>query len=172
MQPQGAAAVDYVYAESERVKHELEMLQQKISDLNVAQQQRYQLMHHNQMLQQQQQQAQQHLQQISGENGATPLQPGVGVLTSFNSLTSELQLIEKTIRDREMELQINTCMQKESPQGLDYGSYIAHGLTMPTMARPTYNPTYSSACHAQLPPTPGGTGIPSNMNTNQMKKYY
>ena len=36
-------------------------------------------------------------------------------------------MIEKTIIDREMELQINTCMQKESPQGLDYGSYIAHG---------------------------------------------
>ena len=52
----------------------------------------------------------------------------MGVPTSFNSLTSELQLIEKTIRDREMELQVNTCMQKELLQGLDYGSYyIAHG---------------------------------------------
>ena len=110
------------------MKHELEMLQQKISNLNVAQQQHYQLMHHNQMLQQQQHQGQQLLQQTTpGQNGMPMGQPGGGVPTSFNSLTSELQLIEKTIRDREMELQINTCMQKESPQGLDYGSYIAHG---------------------------------------------
>ena len=57
IQPQEAAAVDYVYAESERMKHELVILQQKISDLNVAQQ-NYQLMHHQQLLQQQQQQQQ------------------------------------------------------------------------------------------------------------------
>ena len=44
-------------------------------------------------------------------------------------LASELHLIEKTIRDREMEMQItNDCMNKyESPKGLDYGSYIAQG---------------------------------------------
>ena len=74
--------------------------------------------------QQTQQQTQQQQQQLQ-------LQPpgsiGLPVSTSYTSLTSELQLIEKTIIDREMELQINTCMQKESPQGLDYGSYIAHG---------------------------------------------
>ena len=58
IQPQEAAAVDYVYAESERMKHELVILQQKISDLNVAQQ-NYQLMHHQQLLQQQLQQQQQ-----------------------------------------------------------------------------------------------------------------
>ena len=47
--PQEAAAVDFVYAESERMKHELEILQRKISDLNVAQQQ-YQLMHQQQQV--------------------------------------------------------------------------------------------------------------------------
>ena len=69
IQPQEAAAVDYVYAESERMKHELVILQQKISDLNVAQQ-NYQLMHHQQLLQQQQQQQQQVSLEIMTIDGA------------------------------------------------------------------------------------------------------
>ena len=69
IQPQEAAAVDYVYAESERMKHELVILQQKISDLNVAQQ-NYQLMHHQQLLQQQQQQQQQVSSEILTIDGA------------------------------------------------------------------------------------------------------
>jgi hypothetical protein len=91
-----------VFAESERMKHELEVLQRKISDLNMAQQYM------------QQQQQQQHI-------------PRSNHLHRSRELTSELQLIENTIRDREMEMQVHTQMQKESPQGLDYGSYKAHG---------------------------------------------
>ena len=72
IQPQEAAAVDYVYAESERMKHELVILQQKISDLNVAQQ-NYQLMHHQQLLQQQQQQVSLDILTIDGAGVASIL---------------------------------------------------------------------------------------------------
>lgn len=124
-----------VFAESERMKHELEVLQRKISNLNMAQQhQQYQLM----------QQQQQHV-VTSGPSSpevieklptsvAAAAAAATAAAATMNSgpthafeLASELQLIEKTIRDREMEIQINTCMQRDSPQGLDYGSYITHG---------------------------------------------
>ena len=125
---QGPMDPAMVFAESERMKHELQVLQKKISDLNVAQQQ-FQLM--------QQQQMQMRVQPAGAIGGAVEdvpqqqVNPGaMGGKTRHLELASELQLIEKTIKDREMELQINTCMQKDSPKGLDYGSYISHGKAL------------------------------------------
>merc|ERR1712099_55169 len=64
-------------------------------------------------------------------------------------LTSELQLIEKTIRDREMELQINQCMIKDHPRGLDYGSYVDHGLVEQSR-RAEDNRGYSTGFYQQF----------------------
>ena len=107
-----------VYAESERMKHELEILQRKISDLNMAQQ--YQLIQNGSS-------SSTVHSTIQRPTSSTTPAASIGFSPLHLELASELQLIEKTIRDREMELQINTCMQKESPQGFDYGSYITHG---------------------------------------------
>ena len=98
-----------VAVEYERMKHELGILQQKVSDLNLAQQQMWQ----NRDL---------YLASSQPDTRRTP------EAQLQRDLTSELQLIEKTIRDREMELQINQCMIKDHPRGLDYGSYVDHGL--------------------------------------------
>ena len=133
-----------VYAESERMKHELEVLQKKISDLNMAQQQFQLIQQQKQQLhmlvpgamgaaavgtdqQQGQQQQQAPIQQQQQQQPNAEVTPGHNYSPRHIELASELQLIEKTIKDREMELQINTCMQKDSPKGLDYGSYISHG---------------------------------------------
>ena len=105
------------------MKHELEILQRKISDLNMAQ--------HYQLIQSSPDRYPTTTTSVT--SSVTSIQKPTSDSMSFNplhlELASELQLIEKTIRDREMELQINTCMQKESPQGFDYGSYITHGKT-------------------------------------------
>merc|ERR1719323_115869 len=77
-----------VTAEYARMKHELGVLQQQISDLNAQQQQ-----HQYQMMQQQEL-----LLASQAQQRRTP------EAQLQNDLTSELQLIEKTIRDREMEL--------------------------------------------------------------------
>ena len=114
-----------VYAESERMKHELEILQQKISSLNMAQQY-HQRMQMHQQHQQQQQQA-----PISYGHHADKAY--VSSQPMHLDLASELTLIEKTIRDREMEIQINSCMKKESPKGLDYGTYISQGTYIITL---------------------------------------
>ena len=101
-----------VYAESERMKKDLEILQQKISHLNLTKNLSSRNGRHSSMEQQQQQQSQLTSQQVP----------------RHVELASELQLIEKTIRDREMELQTSNCMKKsDSPRGLDYGSYLAQG---------------------------------------------
>lgn len=100
-----------VFAESERMKKDLEILQQKISHLNLTKKLSSRNARHSSMEQQQQQP---HLtsQQVP----------------RHVELASELQLIEKTIKDREMELQTSNCMKKsDSPRGLDYGSYLAQG---------------------------------------------
>lgn len=94
-----------VAMEYERMKHEIGILQQKVSDLNLA------MMQDKAVFVTQQQE-----------------QPRTPEAQLQKDLTSELQLIEKTIRDREMELQINQCMTTEFPRGLDYGSYEKHGL--------------------------------------------
>ena len=101
-----------VYAESERMKKDLEILQQKISHLNLTKNLSSRNARQTSMEQQQQQQSRQTSQQVP----------------RHVELASELQLIEKTIRDREMELQTSNCMKKsDSPRGLDYGSYLAQG---------------------------------------------
>lgn len=101
-----------VTAEYARMKHELGVLQRQISDLNAQQQQ-----HQYQMMQQQEL-----LLASQAQQRRTP------EAQLQNDLTSELQLIEKTIRDREMELQMNQCMTSDFPRGLDYGTYVDHGL--------------------------------------------
>ena len=101
-----------VYAESERMKKDLEILQQKISHLNLTKNLSSRNGRQTSMEQQQQQQSRLTSQQVP----------------RHVELASELQLIEKTIRDREMELQTSNCMKKsDSPRGLDYGSYLAQG---------------------------------------------
>ena len=108
-----------VYAESERMKKDLEILQQKISHLNLTKNLSSRNAHNQSSMEHQQQQQQPHLtsQQVP----------------RHVELASELQLIEKTIRDREMELQTSNCMKKsDSPRGLDYGSYLAQGNSICT----------------------------------------
>ena len=100
-----------VTAEYARMKHELGVLQRQISDLNAQQQQ-----HQYQMMQQQEL-----LLASQAQQRRTP------EAQLQNDLSSELQLIEKTIRDREMELQMNQCMTSDFPRGLDYGTYVDHG---------------------------------------------
>ena len=116
--------------ESERMKHELEVLQQKISCLNTAR-----------------------MNSLSGGNGGGGTESQVGsiggtsvesnhgaenngVVTTLNEtaqLTSELQLIENTIKDREREIIINrnTDMTHNATDGaanLEYGSYLVQGM--------------------------------------------
>ena len=112
--------------ESERMKHELEVLQKKISCLNTA--------------------------RMSSSNAGanTSLNPKAG--SSSNpvednlasntttvtqnetaQLTSELQLIENTIKDREREIIVNrstdmTDNANEGAANLEYGSYLIQGM--------------------------------------------
>ena len=123
----GTHSQEALRLESERMKHELEVLQQKISCLNTAR-------------------------MATGNGGSTgssgsAVQSLVGshpattdvTQTETNQLTSELQLIENTIKDREREISVNrnTDMTttgsarenaNEGTTNLDYGSYIAHGM--------------------------------------------
>ena len=116
--------------ESERMKHELEVLQQKISCLNTARM------------------ASTNSGSTGSSGGAIPSSEGSHpasndvTQTETVQLTSELQLIENTIKDREREISVNrnTDMTTTGSSGssrenategatnLDYGSYIAHGM--------------------------------------------
>ena len=111
-----------LYAESQRMKHELEILQQKISSLNLAK------MDDNKSQP-----------EVSGTSG-----PPVAPMAASDSapepegdeerkdqLTYELQLIENTILDRELEISINHQGDgTDQGQSVDYGSYIGHGMVM------------------------------------------
>jgi len=115
--------------ESERMKQELEVLQKKISRLNTAR-----------------------MSTSSGGNavmasngagyqclsvGNTQTSNGPVVQTEMTQLTSELQLIENTIKDREREIIINrntdmTDTANEGAANLEYGSYLAQGVISDT----------------------------------------
>ena len=75
-----------LYAQSQRMKMELEQLQKKISDLSVAHMETQQ-------------------QQITINHNGIPMGPEE--LRERNQLTTELRIIESTIRDREREMSIN-----------------------------------------------------------------
>ena len=109
--------------ESERMKHELEVLQQKISCLNTARMSS----------------------STGGNGGVTESVGAIGAPVENNhaanngsknetaQLTSELQLIENTIKDREREIitNRNTDMTHNANDGaanLEYGSYLAQGI--------------------------------------------
>jgi hypothetical protein len=113
--------------ESERMKHELEVLQKKISCLNT-----------------------QRMSYSSSGGGNSSLTNGSGssnidtnheshpsngiiAQNETNQLTSELQLIENTIKDREREIIVNrsTDMTDNANGGaanLEYGSYLSQGV--------------------------------------------
>lgn len=118
--------------ESERMKHELEVLQKKISCLNTArmnpslggggnsnfggERSSLNLSSENQSNA-----------TISSTSGSSVAQ------NETKQLTSELQLIENTIKDREREIIQNrhtemTNITSEGEANLEYGSYLAQGM--------------------------------------------
>ena len=121
----GPPSQEALRLESERMKHELEVLQQKISCLNTAR-----------------------MSSSSGGSGGVTesagtigatvennhaANNGVVTLNETAQLTSELQLIENTIKDREREIIINrntdmTHNGNEGAANLEYGSYLAQGI--------------------------------------------
>ena len=121
----GPPSQEALRLESERMKHELEVLQQKISCLNTARMNS----------------------SIGGNGGGTESVGSIGTSVESNhaenngvvtrnetaQLTSELQLIENTIKDREREIIINrntdmTHNANEGAANLEYGSYLAQGI--------------------------------------------
>ena len=113
--------------ESERMKHELEVLQKKISCLNTQRMNYSSSGGGNSSL--------------TNGSGSTNIDmnveshPSNGIIAQneTNQLTSELQLIENTIKDREREIIVNrsTDMTDNANGGaanLEYGSYLSQGM--------------------------------------------
>ena len=114
--------------ESERMKHELEVLQKKISCLNTARMSTSSKENTNLMASNGTQYRQ------SQPVGNTQTDNDHVVQTEMTQLTSELQLIENTIKDREREIIVNrntdmTDKPDEAAANLEYGSYLAQGKT-------------------------------------------
>lgn len=119
------ASQQSLFAESERMKHELEMLQKKISDLNMA-----------------------HIERQSTEADPNSRH---GISSEREDLTRELQMIESTIRDRELEisanrLRIETGENTIIPLSSSFGAFAAsHGMVHYDESGGVSSPCTSSA---------------------------
>ena len=113
--------------ESERMKHELEVLQKKISCLNTQRMNYSNSVGGNASLT--------NASSSSNMDMNHESHPDNGIIAQneTNQLTSELQLIENTIKDREREIIVNrsTDMTDNVNGGaanLEYGSYLSQGM--------------------------------------------
>ena len=115
--------------ESERMKHELEVLQKKISCLNTARRNNSQNGGGNFNFGTEDRSS-----NFANENKSNEVISNSGcnniAQNETNQLATELQLIENTIKDREREIILNRQpnMANDGAANVEYGSYLAQGI--------------------------------------------